>query len=80
MEPQDPGPELVRFAYCHESGANAILWTKKAPAEVRPWIGKANCGDVLPCWDGIERMRLCERCAKSIALESQIALDVKTAR
>ncbi len=80
MEPWEPEPELARFAQCRESGANFVLWTEKAPAEVRPWTGKANCGDVLPCYDGKERVRLCERCAKSRALGSQFALYVKTAR
>lgn len=59
-----PEREIARFAQCRESGANFILWTDKAPFQVRPWKGKANCKDVLPCCDGIDRIRLCDWCAK----------------
>jgi len=32
---------------------------------VRRWVGEARCGDMLTCYDGIDRMRLCQRCAES---------------
>jgi hypothetical protein len=34
---------MVYCAQCRESGANSVLWTERVPAEVRPWIGEANC-------------------------------------
>lgn len=66
--------ELARFLECRERPAKFILWAEDFATHVRRWAGEARCGDMLPCYDGTERMRLCERCAKSLGLRCWIAV------
>jgi hypothetical protein len=65
--------ELVRFSQCHDGPARFILWAAEDPIQVRRWVGEACCGDMLTCYDGVDRIRLCERCAESPWLRNRTA-------
>lgn len=75
VEPTELETELKRFLECGEA-AGAVLWGED-PIQVRPYRGPARCGDMLVCWDGVERRRLCWECAGSPALEISFARYAK---
>jgi hypothetical protein len=66
---------LKRFLVCGEA-AEVVLWSED-PIKVQPYKGPARCGDMLVCWDSVERRRLCRECARSPALQISFARDIK---
>jgi hypothetical protein len=76
VEP-DPEPEFARFVKCRDCLVKFILWKWGDSIHLRRWAGQAHCGDMIACYDGIERMRLCEKCAESPGLNKCFLVKLK---